>query len=127
MMKILLAANMSLFGVSPQMLTSLCLFSIGAVHKVCHAIFGQFLPLLPPVTLCHTSRDPPKVCHTSRTPPPIFSRPSTRNPDKILSQMFMGVLSGGLLFGRFCPLWFLSVPSFVRMHLLQQKFKHHFE
>ena len=64
MMKILLAANMSLFGVSPQMLTSLCLFSIGAVHKVCHAIFGQFLPP-PSVTLCHTSRDPQSTSHIS--------------------------------------------------------------
>src|SRR6218665_541524 len=38
-----------------------------AVHKVHHAIFGQFLPPSP-VTLCHTSRDPHKVRHTSRTP-----------------------------------------------------------
>src|SRR6218665_4190150 len=97
----------------------------GAVHKVRHAIFGQVLPPSPCHTLSHIP-GPPKVRHASWTPP-IFSRPSTRNPDKILSQMFMGVLSGGLLFGRFCPLWFLSVPSFVRMHLLQQKFKHHFE
>src|SRR6218665_1834598 len=77
-----------------------------AVHKVHHAIFGQFLPSLPPVTLRHTSRDPPKVRHTSRTPPPIFSRPSTKNPDKshlvqILSQLFMGFLWGGCQ-GVFC-------------------------
>jgi len=32
----------------------------GAVHKVRHAIFHQFLPTPPPVTLCHTSRNPPK-------------------------------------------------------------------
>ena len=31
---------------------------LGAVHKVRHAIFDQFLPP-PPVTLRHTSRDPP--------------------------------------------------------------------
>src|SRR6218665_3890549 len=92
--------------------------SFGAVHKVRHAIFGQFLPP-PPVTLRHTSRDPPKVRHTSRTPP-IFRRPSTKNPEKsplvqILSQLFAGffvrgVLSGSLLSGRFCSGWFLSVP-----------------
>src|SRR6218665_1687733 len=45
-----------------------CNFALfGAVHKVRHAIFGQFWPP-PPVTLWHTSRDPPKVRHTSRTP-----------------------------------------------------------
>src|SRR6218665_3163628 len=34
-----------------------------------------------PVTLWHTSRDPPKsTSHISD--PPIFSRPSTKNPDK---------------------------------------------
>src|SRR6218665_797222 len=89
-----------------------------------------------PVTLCHTSRDPPKVRHTSRTPR-LFSRPSTTNPDKsplykILSQLFTGLfvrgfLSGGLLSGRFCPGWFLSVPPSVRIHLLQQKAKHQFK
>ena len=31
----------------------------GGVHKVRHAIFGQYWPP-PPVTLCHTSRDPPR-------------------------------------------------------------------
>src|SRR6218665_2078995 len=73
---------------------------------------------------CHTSSHipgpPSKVRHTSRTPPPIFRRPSTKNPDKsplvqILSQLFTGFfypggLSGGLLSGRFCPRWLLSVP-----------------
>ena len=46
-----------------------------AVHKVRHAIFGQFWPPLPSVTLCHTSWDPQKVRHTSWTSL-IFSRPS---------------------------------------------------
>src|SRR6218665_948468 len=44
----------------------------------------------------------------------IFSRPSTKNPDKSPLYKFSlncsGVLSGGLLSGRFCPGWFLSVP-----------------
>src|SRR6218665_1796164 len=63
----------------------------------------------PPVTLCHTSRDPPKVRHTSRTPP-------NKSPlVQILSKLFVGVfvrevLSEGLLSGSFCPRWFLSVP-----------------
>ena len=39
----------------------------GAVHKVRHAIFGQFL--LPPChTLSHIPGPHPKVRHTSRTP-----------------------------------------------------------
>src|SRR6218665_1031547 len=37
-----------------------------------------------------------------------------------------GVLSG-VLSGRFCSGWFLSVPSSVRIHPLQQKVKHHFQ
>src|SRR6218665_1156709 len=93
-----------------------------------------FLPILtslPPVTLCHTSRNPPILCHTPRIfpPPPIFSRPSTKNRTKapcslqIISQLFVrafvpGLLSGGLLSGRFCPGWFLSLPPSVRIHLL---------
>src|SRR6218665_1641843 len=59
-----------------------------------------------PVTLCHTSRDPPKVRHTSRTPR-LFSRPSTTNPDKsplykILSQLFTGLFVRGFCQGVFC-------------------------
>src|SRR6218665_3213521 len=92
-------------------------YTFGAVHKVCHAIFGQFLP--PPVTLCHTSLDPPpKVRHTSRTPPPIFCRPSTKTRNKTLCTNSLSIvrggfcpggLSGGLLSGRFCSGWFLSI------------------
>jgi len=99
----------------------------GAVNKVRHAIFGQFLPPLPPVTLCHTS--PESTSHIS-DPSPIFSRPSTKNPDKSYLYKFClncsrgflsGVLSGGILSGRFCPGWFLSIPPSVGIHLLQQK------
>ena len=101
---------------------SVIICSYGAVHKVRHAIFGQFYP--PP--LCHTSShisgpSPPKVRHTSRTPSPIFKRPSTKNPDKsplvqIMSQLFAGVFVRGvfsesLLSERFCPGWVLSVPD----------------
>ena len=32
---------------------------LGAVHKVCHAIFDDFWPPLPPVTNCHKSWTPP--------------------------------------------------------------------
>src|SRR6218665_2717363 len=40
----------------------------GAVHKVCHAIFDHLTPP-PPVTLCHTSRNPHKVRHIQEHPP----------------------------------------------------------
>ena len=66
--------------------------------------------------------------------PPIFSRPST-NPDKSPLYKFSlncsrGFLSGEfcLLSGRFCPGCLLSIPPpSVRMHVLQQKAKHHFK
>src|SRR6218665_1854108 len=92
--------------------------ALGAVHKVRHAIFGQFLPH-PPVTLSHTSRDPPKVRHTSRNPPPIFRKLSTKNPDKsplvqILSQLFPGVFVRGFVMGSFHVWKVLSGVVFVR-------------
>src|SRR6218665_1802598 len=86
----------------------------GAVHKVRHAIFGQFLPPSP----CHTSSHIPGPLprkYVTHLGPPIFRRPSTKDPDnkplvQILSQLFAGVfvrgvLSGGLLSGRFCLWW----------------------
>src|SRR6218665_18983 len=108
---------------------------LGAVHKVRHAIFGQFLPL-PPVTLRHTSRDPPKVRHTSRTPPPIFRRPSTKSQDKSPLYKFClncswgllsGGLSGGLLSSRVLSGVVFVCSRSVRIHLLHQKVKHHFK
>src|SRR6218665_1899286 len=77
-----------------------------------------FWPIFTP-SPCHTSSHipgPPRkyVTHLG------FRRPSTKNLEKsplvqILSQLFAGVfvrwiLSEGLLSGRFCPGWFLSVP-----------------
>src|SRR6218665_2914179 len=89
----------------------------------------------PPVTLCHTSRDPPKVRDTSRTPPflvGLVQKTQTKalcaNSLSIVHGAFCpGVLSEGLLSGRFCPGWFLSIPPSFRIHLLQQKVKHHFK
>src|SRR6218665_1200653 len=77
---------------------------------------------------------PPKVLHTSRSPQ--FSRPSTKTQTKglctnslsIVHKGFCpGVMSEGLLSGRLCPVWFLSIPRSVRIHLLRQKIKHHFK
>src|SRR6218665_622547 len=98
--------------------------------------FWPIFTPLPPVTLCHTSRDPPKVRHTSRTPPiylvglvqKIRTKALWTNSLSIVCGVFVWEgLSEGLWFGRFCPGWFLSIPPSVTIHLLQQKVKHHFK
>src|SRR6218665_605575 len=71
---------------------------LGAVHKVRHANFCQFWP---PVTLCHTSREPPKYV-THFGPPSIFSRPGTKNPDKSPLYQFALNCSWGFCQGVFC-------------------------
>src|SRR6218665_1204217 len=90
-----------------------------------------FWPILtppPPVTLCHTSRDPPKVRHTSRTPPFLVGLVQ-KSPDKIPLYKFSLNCSRGFLFvfclDGFVRGAFLSVPPSVGMHVLQQKVKHH--
>ena len=108
---------------------------LGAVHKVRHAILGQFYPPPPSHFVTHPGI-PKNVRHTSRTPRflvGLVQKRGQKPPVQILSQLFAGflsgagVLSGGLLSGRFFPGWFLSVPPSVRIHLLQQKVKHHFK
>src|SRR6218665_1603978 len=49
----------------------------GAVHKVRHAIFGQYWPPPPCHTLSHIP-GPPEKYVTHLGPSPIFSRPSTK-------------------------------------------------
>src|SRR6218665_2734703 len=113
---------------------SCCVYSEGPSIKYVTLFLANFYPFPPP---CHTSSHilghPENPSHIS-----IFRRPSTKDPDKshlvqILSQLFVGVfvrgvLSGGLLSGRFCPGWFLSVPVLSEyIHLLHQKVKHHFK
>ena len=98
----------------------------GAVHKVRHAIFGQFLPP-PPVTLCHTSRDPPKVRHTSRTPPDFLvglvqksgqGPPSCTNSLSIVCGGFCpgGVVRGSLVWKVLSGV-VLSIPPSVTIHV----------
>src|SRR6218665_1989409 len=95
--------------------------------------FGQFLPP-PPVTLCHTSRDPQK--YVTHLGPPDFLvglvqtiRTKTLCTNSLnCSRSFVREgLSEGLWTGRFCPGGFLSIPPSVTIHLLQQKVKHHFK
>src|SRR6218665_2057244 len=79
---------------------------LGAIHKVHHAIFGQFLPSPSPLSHFVTHPGTPsKVRHTSRTPL-IFRRSSTKNLDKsplvqILSQLFAVVFVRGVCQGAF--------------------------
>src|SRR6218665_459899 len=88
-----------------------------------------------PVTLRHTSRDPPKVRHTSRTPrflEGLVQKTWTKAPlYKLCLNCSRGFLSGGFCQGSF--VWkVLSGVVFVRslsvrIHLLLQKVKHHFK
>src|SRR6218665_2696608 len=94
-------------------------------------------PILTP-SLCHTLSHipgPPRKYVTHFGPPSRFlvglvQKPGQKPPVQILSIVHgpfcPGGLSWGLLSGKFCPGWFLSVPPSVRIHLLQQKVKHHF-
>src|SRR6218665_229005 len=61
----------------------------------------------PPVTLRHTSRDPPKVCHTSRTPhrflEGLVQKTRTKAPlVQIMSKLFAGFFVRGFCQGVFC-------------------------
>src|SRR6218665_3613038 len=97
--------------------------------------FWPILTLLPPVTLCHTSRDPPKVCHASRTSPQFLVgivQKSGQNPFyKFSLSCSPGLLSGAFVRGSFVWKVLSGVvfvhPPFVRIHLLQHKVKHHFK
>src|SRR6218665_1944914 len=55
--------------------------SQGAVHKVRHAIFGQFLPLSSPLSHFVTHPGTPRK-YITHLGPPIFRRPSTKKRTK---------------------------------------------
>src|SRR6218665_3385279 len=97
-----------------------------------------FWPILTPPPLSHLVTHPgipPK--YVTHLGPPQFlvglvqktrtKAPCTNSLSIVRGGFCLGVLSGGLLSGRFCSEWFLSVPPSVRIHLLQQKVKHHFK
>src|SRR6218665_3753297 len=95
--------------------------------------FWPIFTAAPPVTLCHTSGDPQSTSHISDHPFLVGLVQKTRQKPLYkfslnCSRGFCsGVLSGGLLSGRFFSgVVFVSPPS-VRIHLLQQKVKHHFK
>src|SRR6218665_3375394 len=92
---------------------------MGPSIKYVTLFLANFDPTTPCHTLLHIPGPAPKsTSHISN--PPIFSRPSTKNPDKSplykFSQFFagvfvQGVLSGGLLSGIFCSGWFFELFS----------------
>src|SRR6218665_3746305 len=82
--------------------------TIGASIKYVTLFLANFDPLSP-VTLCHTSRDPPKVRHTSRDPP-IYSRPSTKILDKSPLYKFYFSCSRRILSGDFVRVGFCPFP-----------------
>src|SRR6218665_403887 len=92
-------------------------------------------PSIKYVTLFLANFYPPPLCHTlSHIPGPSESTShisdppfSTKIPDKSPLYKFHLNCSRRFLSGGFCPGWFLSVPSCVTIHLLQQKVKHHFK
>src|SRR6218665_3441591 len=98
---------------------------MGPSIKYVTLFLANFYPLSP-VTLCHTSRNQKYVTHLG---PPIFSRPSTKNSDK--NPLYKFSLNCSRVFFKRSLVWkilfrvvFVRSPS-VRIHLLQQKVKHH--
>src|SRR6218665_178511 len=94
----------------------------------------NFEPPLSPDTLCHTSRDPLQVRHTSRTPRFLVGlvlKTRTKAPCTNCLNCLRGFLPEGFCKESFVwkdlSGWFLSVQPYVRIHLLQQKVKHHFK
>src|SRR6218665_1961008 len=92
-----------------------------------------FLPIFAPLP-CHTLSHipgPPKKYVTNLGPPFLLGLGpyvvKKFNLDKSPLYKFSLNCSRGFLSGRFCPGWYLSVPSSVRIHLLQHKVKHHFK
>ena len=57
----------------------------------------------PPVTLCHTSQDPPKVRHTSRTLPRFLVGLVQKSRTKVPSTNSISIVRGSFLSGEFCP------------------------
>src|SRR6218665_2420271 len=86
-----------------------------------------FLANFDPLPLSHCVPHPGTPQSTSHiSDPPIFSRPSTKSPDKSSCTNSLLIVRGVFVQG-LCPGWFLSIPPSVRIHLLQQKGKHHFK
>src|SRR6218665_3661926 len=88
---------------------------------------------LPPVTLCNTSRDPPKVRHTSRTPLRFLVVQKTRTKTPLYKVSLngswgfcSGFCSGFFVWKALSAVLFVHTPS-ARIPPLQQKVNHHFQ
>src|SRR6218665_3864683 len=105
----------------------------GPSIKYITLFLASFYPLPLSHFVTHPGTPPESTSHISE--PPIFSRPSTNNPDKsplykfslkIVREGFCpGVLSEGLLSGRFCLGWFLSISPFDRKLNITLNFMFH--
>src|SRR6218665_1392058 len=122
--------NINLFGglrlnrITIRRIRHLNQILLGSSIKYVTLFLANFDP-----TPCHTSQEPPKVRHTSRTLPPGFlvglvQKSRTKAPCTNSLNCSLGFLSfvWKVLYGVV-----LSVPPSVRIHLLQQKVKHHFK
>ena len=91
--------------------------------------FANFDPL--PCHILSHIPGPPKKCTSHISDPhPVFSRRSTKNPDKsplyIFSQLFArAFVRGSFVLKVLSGVVFVRTP-FVRIHLLQQKVNNHF-
>src|SRR6218665_3952753 len=78
---------------------------MGPSIKYVTLFLANFYPLPPPVTLRHTSRDPPKLRHTSRTPrflEGLVQKTRTKAPlYKFCLNCSRGFFSGGFCQGVF--------------------------
>src|SRR6218665_4138240 len=100
-----------------------CLLFKPPLYHYCY--FCQFLPPSLCHTLLHIPGPPRKYVTHPGTPRFLVGlvqktrtkAPCTNYVSIVRGGFCQGVLSGGRLSGRFCPRWFLSGPSFVRMHL----------
>src|SRR6218665_3649522 len=111
-------------GVPVKRLKQTALTWKGAVHKVCHAILANFDPL-PPVTLCHTSRDHQKyVTHIGLPLPRFLVGVVQKTLTKAPCTNSLSIVRGGFCQGVLSFVWkVLSVPPSLRMRVLQQKVK----
>src|SRR6218665_3106559 len=108
----------------------------GAVHKVRHAIFGQFLP---PPSPCHTSSHipgPPPESTSHISDPPILEGLVQKTQTNAPCTNSVSIVRGSFCPGGFVRGSFVLKVLFrvvfvrsrsVRIHLLHQKVKHHFK
>src|SRR6218665_1098196 len=103
---------------------------LGPSIKYVTLLLANFNPLPLSHFVTHPGTSPKKYVTHLGPSPRFFSWSSTKNPDKsplyeLSLNCSRGFCQRVFLSGRFCSGCFLSVPLSVRIHLLQQKVKHH--